>query len=240
VGFFVAHHAPLARSTSRFERVSMNSIRLVSQHNRRKSLHVLSGLLWLFIAVPSSAKIATDFDPNLDFSKFKTFAFIGGVEQLVRMQLNPDQLNNRIHSAVTRELTAKGLREVQPEENPDFVVRYWANSQKDVNVATNANWGVYGPYYGYHWGFIYYSMDATTTHQGTLGIELINDKSRNLAWRMFASMKLIHNDPDKIWKTVDDNIKNAFKRYPPSPKDIVAKKQQWAKEDAAKKSSPPN
>ena len=92
--------------------------------------------------------MATDFDPHLNFSKFKTFSFIGGVEQLVRMQLNPDELNNKIHRAVTRELTAKGLREVKLEENPDLVVRYWADSQKDVNVATNTNWGVYGPYFG--------------------------------------------------------------------------------------------
>jgi hypothetical protein len=44
----------------------------------------------------------------------QTLAFIGGVEQLVRLQLNPNQLNNQIHRAVTRELTAKGLREVKP------------------------------------------------------------------------------------------------------------------------------
>lgn len=193
----------------------------------------------VLFASPSGAKISTDFDPNLDFSKFKTFAFIGGVEQLVRMQLNPDQLNNQIHRAVTRELTAKGLREVKPEDDPDLVVRYWANSQKDVNVAASANWGVYGPYFGYHWGLGYYSMDTPTTHQGTLGIELIDARARELAWRMFASVKLIHTDPDKIWKTADSNIKNAFKNYPPSPKAVEAKKLQWAKEDAAKKASNP-
>jgi uncharacterized protein YheU (UPF0270 family) len=189
--------------------------------------------------MPAAAKMATDFDPNLDFSKFKTFSFIGGVEQLVRMQLNPDELNNKIHRAVTRELTAKGLREVKLEENPDLVVRYWADSQKDVNVATNTNWGVYGPYFGYHWGFVYYSMDSSTTHKGTLSIELIDARARELAWRMFVSVKLIDTEPDKIWKTADSNIINAFKRYPPSPKEIEAKKQQWAKEDAAKKPSQP-
>jgi hypothetical protein len=148
-----------------------------------------------------------------------------------------DQLNNQIHRAITRELTAKGLREVTPEENPDLVVRYFVESQKGVNVSTNTNWGVYGPYYGYHWGFIYYSMETSTTHLGTLGIELIDPHSRDLTWRMFAHVKIIHTEPDKIWKTADSNIKNAFKRYPPSPKDIEEKKQQWAKEDAAKKPS---
>ena len=215
----------------------MKWIRLVYRNKRRKILLLLAGLL--LSTHPVVAKLAVDFNPNLDFSKFKTFAFIGGVEQLVRMQLNPDQLNNQIHRAVTRELTAKGLREVKPEASPDLVVRYWVNSEKDFNVAANTNWGVYGSYYGYHWGFVYYSMDTYTTHLGTLGIELIQDKARDLAWRMFVSVKIINSDPDKIWKTADRNIKNAFSRYPPSPKDIDAKKQQWAKEDAAKKPSQP-
>ena len=218
----------------------MKSIRPVSENDNLRFLFLLTvSVVLLLFAAPAAAKMATDFDPNRDFSKFKTFTFIGGVEQLVRMQLNPEELNNKIHRAVTRELTAKGLREVTLEENPDLAVRYWADSQKDVNVATNTNWGVYGPYLGYHWGFVYYSMDSSTTHQGTLSIELIDARARELAWRMFVSVKLIDTEPDKIWKTADSNIKNAFKRYPPSPKEIEAKKQQWAKEDAAKKSSQP-
>jgi uncharacterized protein YheU (UPF0270 family) len=212
---------------------------VVFDKQSRKLVLLLSGMLSLLMAFPASAKIATDFDPNLDFSKFKTFCFIGGVEQLVRMQLNPDQLNNQIHRAVTRELTSKGFHEVTPDEDPDLVVRYIVESQKNVSVATNTNWGSYGPYYGYHWGFIYYTMETATTHMGTLGIELINPHSRSLAWRMFAHVKIIHTEPDKIWKTADSNIKNAFRRYPPSPKEIEEKKKQWAKEDAAKKPSQP-
>ena len=62
-------------------------ISVVSENHRRKILVLLAGMLWLLRAFPASAKIATDFDPNLDFSGFKTFAFIGGVEQLARLQL---------------------------------------------------------------------------------------------------------------------------------------------------------
>ena len=218
----------------------MNSATIISRDNSRSSALLFKILLFLSVfSAPAVAKLATDFDPNRDFASLKTFAFIGGVEQLARMQLNPKQLNNQIHRAVTRELTAKGLREVKPEESPDLVVRYWANSQMDVNVGANTNWGPYGPYVGYHWGFVYNSMDASVTHQGTLSIELIDPRSHDLAWRMFASVKILHTDPDKIWKTADSNIKNAFKRYPPSSKDIEAKKKQWAKEDALKKPQQP-
>ena len=68
---------------------------------------------------------------------------------------------------------------------------------------------------------------------------MINAKVPDLAWRMLATEKIIHSDPNKIWKTADGNIKNAFKGYPPSPKAIEAKKKEWAKEDAEKKTSPP-
>src|ERR1700745_1431846 len=120
----------------------MKSSTLMRKNHIRSSLLLFTiwpSLYWL--PFPDAAKLATDFDPNRDFSNFKTFAFIGGVEHLARMQLNPDQLNNQIHRGLTRQLTVKGLREVRLEESPDLVVRYWANSQMDVNVGANTNWG---------------------------------------------------------------------------------------------------
>jgi hypothetical protein len=197
---------------------------------------------WLFallLATTTSAKMATDFNPTLDFSKYKTFAYIGGVESLVRMQLNPELLNNRIHRAVVRELTGKGLHEVQSEENPDLVVRYWVEAEFNAQVTGTVDWGVYGSYYGGYWTVMYTSMSTPVTHKGTLGIELIDTKARDLAWRMFVSAKIIHNDPDKIWKTADSNISKAFKSYPPTAKAIEEKKAEWAKIEAAKKPARP-
>jgi hypothetical protein len=187
----------------------------------------------------TNAKMATDFNPNLDFTKYKTFAYIGGVESLVRMQLNPELLNNRIHRAVVRELTSKGLREVQPEENPDLVVRYWVEAESTAQLTGTAHWGMYGSYYYGYWTVMYTTMSTPVTHQGLLGIEIIDAKARDLAWRLFVSEKIIHNDPDKIWKTADKNIIKAFKNYPPTSRAIEEKKAEWIKIDAAKKSAQP-
>jgi hypothetical protein len=187
----------------------------------------------------TNAKMATDFNPNLDFTKYKTFAYIGGVESLVRMQLNPELLNNRIHRAVVRELTSKGLREVQPEENPDLVVRYWVEAESTAQLTGTAHWGMYGSYYYGYWTVMYTTMSTPVTHQGLLGIEIIDAKARDLAWRLFVSEKIIHNDPDKIWKTADKNIIKAFKNYPPTSQAIEEKKAEWIKIDAAKKSAQP-
>jgi hypothetical protein len=187
----------------------------------------------------ASAKTTTDFNPNLDFSKYKTFAYTGGVESLVRMQLNPELLGNRIHRAVVRELTSRGLHEVQPEENPDLVVRYWVETEMSAQVTGTAHWGTYGSYYSGYWTVQYTTMSTPVTHKGLLGIELIDVKARDLAWRLFVSEKIIHNDPDKIWKTADSGIKKAFSSYPPTAKAIEEKKAEWVKIDAAKKSAQP-
>ncbi|HUL34068.1 MAG TPA: DUF4136 domain-containing protein [Candidatus Eisenbacteria bacterium] len=218
----------------------MNRIAVGNRKRGRRWLLPLAGMLLLLLSgIAANAKVATDFNPNLDFSKYKTFAYIGGVESLVRKQLNPELLNDRIHRAVARELTAKGLREVQPGDNPDLVVRYWVEAESHVMLASNLDWGIYGSYYGFYWAGMYTTMSTPVTHKGTLGLELIDAKARDLAWRMFVSEKIIHNDPNKIWKAADGGIKKAFKEYPPTAKAIEEKKAEWAKIDAEKKSAQP-
>jgi hypothetical protein len=218
----------------------MNWIGIESGKDRLRSFLPLMRLLFVLLcAVATNAKMATDFNPNLDFSKYKTFAYTGGVESLVKMQLNPELLNNRIHRAVTRELTARGLREVQAEENPDLVVRYWVEAESNAQLTGTAHWGVYGSYYYGYWTVMYTTMSTPVTHKGLLGIELIDAKARDLAWRLFVSEKIIHNDQDKIWKTAEKNIIKAFKNYPPTAQAIEEKKEDWAKIEAAKKPAQP-
>ena len=218
----------------------MNRMRAASTKDSLRQCLRITGLLFVLLcATDAKAKMATDFNPNFDFSKYKTFAYIGGVESLVRMQLNPDLLNNRLHRAVVRELTAKGLREVQPEEDPDLVVRYWVEAESNAQVTGTAHWGMYGSYYYGYWTVMYTTMSTPVTHKGLLGIELIDAKARDLAWPLFVSEQIIHSDPDKIWKTADSNIKKAFKSYPPTAKAIEEKKLEWAKIDATKKSAQP-
>src|SRR6516225_9931288 len=206
----------------------MNRMRVESEEARlrlRLDVPITGLLLVMLCATAANAKMAIDFNPNLDFSKYKTFAYIGGVESLVRMQLNPELLNNRMHRAVVRELTAKGLREVQPEEDPDLVVRYWVEAESNAQVTGTAHWGVWGSYYYGYWTVMYTTMSTPVTHKGLLGIELIDARARGLAWRLFVSEKIIHNDPDKIWKTADSNIKRRSKAILPQLRPSKKRKQ---------------
>ena len=194
-------------------------------------------LLALFfgLALSVSAKTTIDFDPSVDFSKFKTFAYIGGVENLVAIQLNPDLINIRFHRMVVRELEKKGLHEVSPGQNPDLIVRYWANPETQVNVTVMGNWGPYGPYISSDWAYAYNAVASVSGHMGTLIIDMINPKAKALVWRVYLVRKL--SDPDKDPKKAEDEFTDSFKNFPPSDKDKEEKRKERAKEVAAKKPS---
>jgi len=145
-------------------------IRLVQRESRQgmsllRGAPVLFSLMVLLLAPHAQAKTNIDFNPDLDFSKFKTFAYIGGVEQLVMLQVNPNEIRDRIHEAVARELSKRGLKEVKRDENPDLVVRYFANSESEVNVAATGDWGGFDPFIVDNWSYTYELWSATTTRK---------------------------------------------------------------------------
>jgi Domain of unknown function (DUF4136) len=180
----------------------------------------------LFFALPLQAKVVLDFDPNLDFSRYKTYAFIGGIENLVAIQLNPELIENRMHHSVSRELDKRGLREVKPGENPDLVVRYWANAFTHLDVAVAGNWGPYSAYVGGAWSFLFESVSAVSKKEGALIIDLIDPRTKSLAWRLYLICKF--TNPDKEWKKTDEEISKGFEGYPPSDKAKEEKKKERA------------
>ena len=193
-------------------------------------------LAFLFGLVPFvTAKTTVDFDPKIDFSKFKTFAYLGGVENLVSIQMNPDLINIRFHHMVVRELEKKGLHEVNPGQNPDLIVRYWANPETQVDVTVMGNWGPYGPYIGNDWTSAYNAVTASSHHLGTLILDLIDPKAKALVWRSYLVRKM--SDPDKDPKKAEDEFTDSFKSFPPSEKDKEEKQQERARESQAKKAS---
>jgi len=185
-------------------------------------------------ALPSAAKTTVDFDPNVDFSRFKTFAYIGGVENLVMIQMNPDLIDIRFHHMVGRELEKKGLHEVNPGQNPDLLVRYWANPETQVDVTVMGNWGAYGPFIGNGWASVYNAVTSTSHNLGMLILDFIDPKAKALVWRAYLVRKM--SDPDKDPKKAEDEFTDSFKSYPPAEKDKEGKRQERAREMQSKKS----
>lgn len=195
-------------------------------YRQYKSVLLRALFLLAITTFPLWAKTDVDFDPNVDFSKYKTFAFFGPVENLVMLPVNPDLIDNRVHRAVTKALTNKGLKEVLINQNPSLVVRYWASPSQQVNLAVMGNWGPYGPYVGSYWAFTYNTAAANSAKQASLLIDLIDPRARNLVWRLYLTRKLTNADKD--WDKADEEFAKAFESYPPSDKEKEAKRKERA------------
>jgi Domain of unknown function (DUF4136) len=182
--------------------------------------------LALLLAVRTSAKTVVDFDPNLDFSKFKTFAYLGGVEHLAMLPLNPNQIHDEIHEMVARELGKRGLKEVQPTENPDLVVRYWVSTMAGTNYAPSGDWNGFALYLGDYWAYTLDLMNAQDVEGGSLLVDLIDPKRKDLAWRVYLDQKVVN--PNNVWTKVNEEITKAFKSYPPTEKEKEEKRKERA------------
>jgi hypothetical protein len=191
----------------------------------------MAGVVWasvigLMLAPFAVPKTMIDFDPNLDYSKFKTFAYVGGVEHLAMMPLNPDQIRDEIHAAVVRELTKRGLKETNPDQNPDLVVRYWVSTQAGSNYAPTGEWNGFALYQGDYWAYTLDLMNAQNLEGGSLLIDLIDVKAKNLAWRMLLEQKVLN--ANNVWKKVNEEISKAFMSFPPSEKQREEKRKERA------------
>jgi hypothetical protein len=180
----------------------------------------------MLLAPAAMAKTVIDFDPNLNFSKFKTFAYLGGVEHLAMMQLNPEQIRDELHAAVARELGKRGLREVKQDQNPDLVVRYWVNSQMGADYAPTGIWNGYALYIGDYWAYNFDLMNSQSTEEGSLLIDLIDVKAKDLAWRLYLEQKILNRND--VWQKVNEEITKAFESFPPTEKEKQEKRKERA------------
>ncbi len=107
--------------------------------------------LGLLVAAGCAAgpKVVTDFDPSVEFSAFHTFAFSGLTDLDQGGVLDNSLMRKRIEEIVGRQLTAKGLRQVDVEDRSDLLVHFWVGV-KDKQRVEGAGMaaGPYGARYG--------------------------------------------------------------------------------------------
>jgi hypothetical protein len=161
----------------------------------------------------SSMSINHDYDTSVDFRSYKTFDWIeqptspaGNAQQA---QQRSDLLAKRIRNAVNSELGQKGMW--RDTGNPDLLLVYHTGVQNKVNVT---DWGYsYGR--GYYGGYGS-NIDVYSYDEGTLIVDLIDTKTKELVWRGSAKKALSSNpSPEEVDKTITTAVAAIFSKYPP-------------------------
>ncbi|MBJ6369785.1 DUF4136 domain-containing protein [Snuella sedimenti] len=163
----------------------------------------------------SSVRVAADYDKNASFSEYKTFAFFKtGIDKAEISDLD----KRRILRAIEAELLAKGFTK---SENPDLLISLFTKSQQRVDVYNN-HWGYgawgwggyYGPGWGPGWGWGWDRPNVSTSTQGTLYIDFIDAKKKELIWQGMGTGYLSRNMEQKE-ERIKEFVNKIMEKYPP-------------------------
>lgn len=166
-------------------------------------------LLALSATACSSVRYNNDFDPAINFSQIKTYAWLQ-VEGQAEANRGVDEFSERrITLAVDNELAAKGFQKATSGQ-PDILVNFYVTTENKMNVDTYyTGWGYYG----------WYGGTQTTVRQwteGTLIIDFIDTKEKDLAWRGWAQGELQRNlSPEERTRRINSVVAGILKQYPP-------------------------
>ncbi len=166
-------------------------------------------LLLFLVASCSAVRVYSDFDKNIDFSQYKTYAFHKrGIDKVQISELD----KKRILRAIETEMTKKGMTK---SDNPDLLINFQTKEREQLNVDQfNAGWG-----YGWGWGWNPYFWGGrtyvTSSTEGTLYIDLIDAKKKELIWEGEGVGDLTENRKEKE-NQINEFVAKILAQYPPS------------------------
>jgi len=154
----------------------------------------------------SSIKVATDYDKEIDFNLYNSFAFYKpGIDAAEISDLD----KKRILRAIERELVAK---EMVKTTNPDLLVSIFTETRENVNIYQNNvgyGWG-WNPYFWGPGGF----NTVSSNIEGTLYIDLIDAKKNELVWQGLGT-GILSLDMDKKEEKINEIVNKIMEKYPP-------------------------
>jgi hypothetical protein len=157
---------------------------------------------------PLRAAAKYDYDPSIDFTKYRTFGLLGdspvGVPRGHRARQERPALSplaeKHIEEALRTGLAARGL-EYREELPVDLIVTFYVGKHREV--------------VGYRWGPRHVGPRRVLAYEeGMLTVDLIGRDTRELVWRgsIAATLK---EDPGKLHKQIESLVEKVVKNYPP-------------------------
>lgn len=144
---------------------------------------VIPILLVVFLSSCTSVRVLSDYDKDANFNTYKTYAFYKtGIDKAQISDLD----KKRILRAIETEMGARGFTK---SDSPDILVSIFTKESEQVDIYNNYWGGGFGwgwnPYFyggfgpGWGWG----GPNVSTRTQGSLYIDLIDAKTKELVWQ---------------------------------------------------------
>ncbi|WP_298503655.1 DUF4136 domain-containing protein [uncultured Maribacter sp.] len=175
-------------------------------------------LMVVLLSACTSVRVLSDYDKDANFNTYKTYAFYKtGIDKAQISDLD----KKRILRAIDAQMVTRGFTK---SNSPDILVSIFTKEKEQVDIYNNY-WGG-----GFGWGWNPYfwgpgwnnGTQVSTRTQGSLYIDLIDAKSKELVWQgkgvgTLGNSKSIEKKEERIQQFVSEILK----AYPPQ---IVASK----------------
>jgi hypothetical protein len=172
---------------------------------------VLAG--WLVLSC-ASIRVGHDFDPEVDFTGFRTYGWLTGPEgQGGNLLVDNDLIAGRIRGAVDSNLSARGYSPAT-SGSPDFMLGYHLSTEKKVRVTTVDDFYGYDPY----WGPAGRRETRVREYDvGTLVIDVVKASSNELVWRGWGKARLSKQEltPEESTKAANEAVSAILAAFPP-------------------------
>lgn len=179
---------------------------------------ILTIILFCSFFVVNAQKVTTDVDENVDFSKYKTYQFLGWQDDSDKILNDLDK--KRMRDAFTAELESRGLKMVK--SGADMAISlYLVITQETSTTAYTNYYG--GTGYGFRRGGRAWVNGYSTTQytendylEGTLVMDVLDSESKELVWQAVAT-KTVQENPKKREKSIPKTVKKLMKKFPIKP-----------------------
>lgn len=165
-----------------------------------RAIKLLLGLAMFSIVTGALAKVTVDYDETIDFGNYRTYAWKNGTPA------SSPQVQSYIEQAINDALQSGRLS--QSTGAPDLYAVVHASMKREQEKGEG--------WFGYSaatkkWGM---QHDTIKFEVGTLLVDLVEAKSKELGWRGLAT-KTLSKKPDNPESLNAKAIKKMFKRFPP-------------------------
>lgn len=174
-----------------------------------KLIKLLSVLGFFILTSCSSVYVNTDYDKKANFENYKTYAY--NKISIDKLEIS-DLDKKRILYALDAAMPTKGFSK---SENPDVLINIFTKERERVNVYNNMGWGYgFGWGWGPGWGMGMGFTQTTTTPEGTLYIDIVDAKTKELVWQGIGTGYLTTNFEKKD-ERIAKFVTKILEKYPP-------------------------
>jgi hypothetical protein len=190
-------------------------------------MRCIIGVLFIFIAGGcSTMQVKSYSSAQSNLSGLKTYAWAPAPQQPSgnpHIDENPE-LNKLVRDDIDAELARRGYVH-STDGRPDFLVAYHATLNKKVSVETLDQSSGYEPNYSFDYGMRVAPHEdrqavgrkyVDTFNEGTLIIDVVNPKTKQLIWRGTAVDEVnLKNSPERRQAKIKEAVKKILDQFPP-------------------------